>query len=127
MVQSECRDLILQYIAAYNCFDVDAMLALMTEDVNFRNISGGQVTATASGKAELRKLAEQTAKLFHEREQQVIGIEFRGNAAIASIKYRGLLASDITGLAVAGTWLELQGLSEFIFSGARIASLVDRS
>jgi SnoaL-like domain len=88
MDEAEQRDLIARYMAAYNRFDVDGMLALLTAGVRVENVSGGQVTASASGAAEFHTLAERAAALFSEREQRVTGVEFRGGIAVASIAYR---------------------------------------
>jgi hypothetical protein len=85
MDETEQRDLIARYVAAYNCFDVDGMLDLLTDDVRFENVSGGQVTASAPGAVEFRALAERVSALFLEREQRVTGVEFRGGIAVASI------------------------------------------
>jgi hypothetical protein len=84
MDEAERRDLIARYVAAYNRFDVDGMLALLTDDVRFENVSGGQVTASASGEAEFRALAERASALFSEREHRVTGVQFRGGVAVAS-------------------------------------------
>jgi ketosteroid isomerase-like protein len=119
MKEAEQRYLIERYVAAYNRFDVAGMLELMTDDVRFENVSGGEVTASASGKADLRTLAERSAALFSERAQRLTRIEFRGDAALASIAYRGVLVS--------GAVVELTGESEFGFRGDRICRIVDRS
>jgi hypothetical protein len=58
MGEAEQRDLIAQYVAAYNRFDVDGMVALLTDDVRFENVASGRVTAAAAGAAEFRALAE---------------------------------------------------------------------
>ena len=73
MTKAEQRDLIARYVAAYNRFDVDGMLALVADDVRFEDASGGRVTASAAGAAEFRALAERAAGLFREREQRVVG------------------------------------------------------
>jgi hypothetical protein len=52
---------IARYVAAYNRFDVDGMLALLTDDVRFENVSGGQVTASASGAVEFRQPRRQVS------------------------------------------------------------------
>jgi steroid delta-isomerase-like uncharacterized protein len=118
---------IARYVAAYNRFDVDGMLALVTDDVRFENVSGGRVTASASGAAEFRALAERAAGLFREREQRVIGLAFRGGVAVASIAYHGVLAADVPGGPPAGTVLDLSGESQVEFAGGRISRLTDRS
>ena len=42
MGEAEQRDLIARYVAAYNRFDVDGMLALVADDVRFENVSAGR-------------------------------------------------------------------------------------
>jgi steroid delta-isomerase-like uncharacterized protein len=127
MGEAEQRDLIARYVAAYNRFDVDGMLALVADDVRFENFSGGQVTASASGVAEFRALAERAAGLFREREQRVTGVTFRDGVAVAAIAYRGVLGVDVPGGPPAGAVLDLVGKSEFAFAGGRISRLTDYS
>jgi hypothetical protein len=124
---NEMQDLIERYIAAYNGFDLDGMFALLAEDVHFENISGGQVTASAIGLANLRILAEQSAALFSEREQRITSIRFDDESAVVGITFRGVLAADVLGLSSAGETLELVGESEFGFTGERIGRIIDRS
>lgn len=121
------KDLIDRYLAAYNSFDVDGMLSLLSQNVRFENYSGGQLTATTNGIDEFKQLAEQSKSLFSEREQRITSLEFRGDYAIATIAYRGKLAADIPNGPTAGTILDLQGKSEFSFSNGQITKIVDRS
>lgn len=41
------------YVAAYNDRDIDAMVALMHDDIEWLAVEGGQVSAMARGKADL--------------------------------------------------------------------------
>jgi len=127
MNSSSMKDLIDRYLAAYNAFDVDGMLSLLSQDVRFENYSGDQLTAATSGIDEFRKLAEQSRSLFSEREQRIAGLEFGHDSAIAVIAYRGKLAADIPDGPSAGTVLDLQGESEFSFGNGQITRIVDRS
>lgn len=127
MNSSSMKDLIDRYLAAYNAFDVDGMLSLLSQDVRFENYSGDQLTAATSGIDEFRKLAEQSRSFFSEREQRIAGLEFGNDSAIAVIAYRGKLAADIPDGPSAGTVLDLQGESEFSFGNGQITRIVDRS
>ena len=49
MTLEEQKILIQNYIAAYNSFDIDGMLALVHPEVIFKNVAGGQVNAEAMG------------------------------------------------------------------------------
>lgn len=121
------RALIDRYLAAYNRFDVEGMLALLSPDIRFENHTGGQLTAEADGIDAFRALAEQACALFSEREQRLTGLEPAADRTIARIAYRGRLAADMPGGPAAGTLLELAGTTEFGFEGGRIAKIVDRS
>jgi ketosteroid isomerase-like protein len=127
MSDEQRKATIERYLAAYNRFDVDGMLAELAPEVRFENVAGGEVNAEASGIEAFRRLAEQARQLFSEREQRVTALAFDGDTARATIGWRGRFAVDVPGGLQAGTLVELQGESEFTFDGARIVRLVDRS
>ena len=57
MDDQEKRALIDRYLAAYNAFDVDAMMETLHPAVQFENVAGGAVDASASGADAFRRLA----------------------------------------------------------------------
>lgn len=124
---SDQTALVNRYLAAYNAFDVDGMLAVLSPEVRFENYSGGQLAVAANGIDEFRQLAEQSKALFCEREQRITALEAAEGALIAGIAYRGRLCADIPNGPRAGTLLALQGTSEFSFNGGAIIKIVDRS
>src|SRR5690606_35740614 len=89
------KSLIDRYIAAYNAFDVEGMLALLAPGIVFENFSNGQRTSTVSGVDEFRRLAEASTSLFSEREQRITAWRQGPDHAVASIAYRGRLAVDM--------------------------------
>jgi hypothetical protein len=127
MAQAEMQIAIERYIDAYNRFDVDGMLALLTPDVLFENVSDGQVTASASGIVAFRRLAEQGAALFSARRQTITTLKFLPASVVAGIAWSGVFAVDVPDGPAAGTAVELEGESEFGFAGERICRIVDRS
>lgn len=116
-----------RYLAAYNAFDIDGMLAELAPDVRFENVSGDSVNAEASGIDAFRSLAEQGRHMFSAREQRLTSLEFDGDHAYAGIAWRGTFAVDLPDGPRAGTTLELRGRTDFTFDGERIVKLVDRS
>lgn len=127
MKGSDQPELVNRYLAAYNAFDIDGMLALLDPEVRFEKYSGDQLTAQASGCDEFRQLAEQAKALFPVREQRITAIASSEGALVVGIAYRGRLAADIVGGPRAGTVLDLQGKSQFWFDGGLIAKIVDHS
>ena len=127
MDNDDKRQLVERYLQAYNAFDVDGMLAVLSADVVFENHAGGQLTVATRGIAEFRQLAERACALFSEREQRLGALALDREPAVAEIAYRGRLAVDVSGGPAAGTLIELQGRSEFRFADGRISAIVDRS
>jgi hypothetical protein len=127
-MQAHVQEQVIQkYIDAYNAFDVDGMLKLLSPDVRFENWSGAHLTTDASGIAEFRQLAEQAKTIFSEREQRITAFKQGADYVTVGIAYRGQLAVDIPDGPRAGTVLELNGESEFAFDGHLISRIVDRS
>jgi len=120
------KTVIERYLAAYNAFDIDGMLAVLAPDVRFENMADGSVNAEASGIDAFRALAEQGRQLFSAREQRLTSLDFDGDTAYAGIAWRGTFAVDVPDGPRTGTTIELQGCSEFSFDGERIVKLVDR-
>jgi hypothetical protein len=123
----EASDTISKYLAAYNSFDIDGMIRLLSPEISFENYSGENKTTSTKGVGEFKQLAESSKALFSEREQQVISLNFSANLTLVQIAYRGRLAKDILDGPRAGTLIELTGTSEFTFQNGKISRIVDRS
>lgn len=121
------KDLIERYLAAYNAFDVEGMLAQLDPAIRFENYSNGALSAQAAGIEAFRQLAEQSRALFSEREQRVTALTQDGGMLVAEIAWRGRLAADVPDGPPAGTLLEMRGRSEFAFGAGGIVRIVDRS
>jgi ketosteroid isomerase-like protein len=120
------RELIERFIAAYNAFDIEGMVAHLSPDVRFENYSGDNLTAATNGITEFRQLAEESKSLFSEREQRISSIQFDGRTAIVTIEYRGRFAVDVPNGPRAGEVIELRGTSEYSFRDGRITKIIDR-
>lgn len=120
-------DIIQQYIKAYNSFDIDGMLAALHPDIEFKNISGGEVNAKASGIEEFRELAERSKKGFSSRNQKITGINLDEDKIVVEIAFEGVLASDLPNGMKTGANLRLNGHSEFSFLDGKIVRITDIS
>ena len=127
MTADEQRELIDRYILAYNRLDVAGMLALLHPDVEFRNVSGGEVDATASGVEQFGRMAEASTALFSSRRQEVVDLRVEEDRAVVDIRYEGVLAADLPNGMRAGETLRLEGRSEFGFRDGRIDRIADYS
>ncbi|UCG88193.1 MAG: nuclear transport factor 2 family protein [Gemmatimonadota bacterium] len=123
----EQRSVIDRYLAAYNAFDIPGMMATIHHDIEFKNISGGVVNATAAGERDFRQLAEQSKGLFSSRNQTIKTFESHEDTAVIEVRYEAVLASDLPNGMKAGETLRLDGRSEFVFRDGRIYRLVDYS
>lgn len=121
------KDIVLQFIHAYNNFDIETMLLFIHPDIKFRNISAGEVNASANGKAEFEELARQSLSLFKEREQKVFSLVEDKNKVNVEIEYSAVLAIDLLNGLKAGEKLNMSGKSEYIINDGLIVSLSDES
>ena len=126
MEELNYQKLIGRYLAAYNSFDIEGILALLAPHIRFENYSGDELTASTNGIDEFRQLAEKSKLLFSEREQRLTDLKISVNSATASIAYRGKLAVDVPNGPAAGTVINLQGKSEFFFVGDKFSQIIDR-
>jgi len=124
---SSNQELISDYIQAYNAFDIEAMLATLSSDIQFENIENGQTTVAIQGKEEFRKLADYAASLFSSREQTITSIEWQSDSALLDIAYTATFAVDIPDGPRAGNEIHLNGHSEIYFQDGLISKIIDRS
>ena len=127
MKSAEMRTLVDQYIDAYNRMDIPAMLLTVHPDIEFRNIAGGSINASADGIAELRVLAEQSLLLFTERHQEILSFETDETQAVASIGFRAVVANDLPNGLKKGQIINISGRTEFEFSDGAISKITDIS
>jgi len=127
MNNSEKETLINKYIEAYNAFDIDGMLACVTEDVVFRNVMGGTVNMEIYGKNSLQELAEKTKGLFSERAQTVSSITHDDDKTRVDIHFEAVFAMGLPNGAKAGDKMAVEGYSEYEFKDGLISVLADCS
>ncbi|NEN84330.1 nuclear transport factor 2 family protein [Paenibacillus elgii] len=119
--------MIRAYIRYYNSFDVDGIVSLLHEEVRFRNVSNGEVTAETAGIEAFRNLAVQSAAIFESRCQKVLTFRFHEDQVDVEIDYEGTLGTDRPGGPKAGETIKLRGSSRFAFQDGKISAIEDRS
>lgn len=128
MTDQSKQDLVNRYLDAYNAFDVDAMVETLHPEVEFENISGDEVTASASGRDEFRSMAEKAVEIFASRRQTVTSFTMHEDGRLTiEVEYEGELAQDLPGGMKAGERVQLTGESTFAFADGKIAEIVDKS
>lgn len=119
--------IIENYIAGYNQFDIDKMMADFDDKIVFENIQNGEVNMTLSGLNEFRNQAEEAKKYFSEREQTITLFTHSENQSEIAIDYRAVLAMDFPNGMQKGQELNLKGKSVFEFLDDKIVRLADIS
>lgn len=119
--------IIENYIAGYNQFDIDKMMADFDDSILFENIQNGEVNMTLSGLKEFRNQAEEAKKYFSEREQTITLFTHSENQSEIAIDYRAVLAMDFPNGLQKGQELNLKGKSVFEFLDDKIVRLADIS
>lgn len=116
-----------RYLDAYNASNIDELVACLTEDVVFENVSGGETNVRTTDRAAFEALARQSVHLFREREQTVTNCIAVADRVAIKVHYRAVVAADLPNGWRAGQAVDLEGASFFRLSGDRIAHVVDLS
>ncbi|ACX66653.1 nuclear transport factor 2 family protein [Paenibacillus sp. FSL H8-0457] len=103
------------------------MIALLHEEIEFRNSSSGLVDVEKKGIEEFREIAEQSKSLFSHRCQTIVGSSFEDDKLQIEIDYEGILAKDLPNGMKAGEKIHMKGKSVFAFKNDRIAVIEDYS
>ena len=128
MIEQDKLDLIDRYLHAHNTFDIAGMLATLHPEVEFKNVSGGEVNATASRMSEFAEMAQQSKALFTSRQQTMTAFETADDErASTNVAYEGVLAADLPNGMKAGEVLKLNGRTEFEFKEGSISRIADYS
>jgi len=118
---------IRRYCASYNDRDLEAMLACVTDDVVFENISNAGQSMRLDGKAMMRQVAEVSGNAFSYRRQRLINIVTGTGKAAAEIEFEGRAAVDLPNGVRAGETVRVRGASFFEFRGALLCRIADYS
>jgi len=121
------EQIINNYVAAYNNFDIDGMLIHLDQDILFKNISEGKINMTLEGITAFKTQAEKAKSMFSERQQQIIQFKHEDHQTEIDIEYRATMAVDLSDELKKGSKLELKGKSIFKFSQEKIVAITDVS
>lgn len=127
MVSKEIRDIIKNYLEAYNSFEIEIMVELLHKDIIFRNISNGETTTETRGIRAFRELAEQSSTMFSSRCQTITDYSIINDKVEVGIDYEGTLAVDFPNGLKSGDKLQLKGKSIFEIKEGKISSIEDYS
>jgi hypothetical protein len=128
MDEKSKNELIDSYLHAYNNFDIEGMLKLLHEEINFHNISGEEVMVSTAGKQEFFKLADMSRNFFSSREQVPLQRDVLDNGNVRlQISFNAVVGMDLPNGLKQGQQLQLQGVSEFAFEDKLIKSITDIS
>jgi len=121
------QTIIESYIDAYNKFDVAGMLKSLHPDVEFKNITAGNVDLSLTGLKEFGDQANSALQYFSERKQTISGLNISDHTAEVSVDYQAILAIDLPNGLKAGESIQMKGQSVFIFEDNLILSITDIS
>ena len=121
------KQLVEEYLEAYNRFDVAGMIAPLHEAVTFHNFTSGEATLALVGKEAFRQQAEQATHYFSQREQRVTDWQINGQRVEITIDYKAIAAIAFPNGLKPGDSLHLQGKSVFQVENGQIISIEDIS
>lgn len=127
MISEKSKDIIENYIMAYNSFDIESMVKFLHNEIMFRNITNGEMNTETRGIQEFKELAEKSSKIFSSRRQTVIDYNAIEDKAEVQIEYEAILAVDLPNGLKCGDKIQLKGKSIFGLNEGKISLIEDYS
>lgn len=127
MTETERKNLIENYVRAYNSFDIDEMLSGLHDRIVFKNITNGETTLKLSGINAFENQARQVVGLFAEREQKITNFVCNEETCEIEVDYSATLAADLPNGLKSGDKINLKGRSIFHFADGKIIEIQDIS
>ena len=119
--------IVSRYIACYNDRDIDGMLACVTDDVIFENISNTGQSMRLEGRDAMAEVARLSGNAFSYRHQTVLSFLDAGDKASAEIAFEGKAAVDLPNGVRAGEMIEIRGASFFELRDNLLCRIADYS
>jgi hypothetical protein len=120
-------DVVARYLAAYNDKDVDSLVATVTDDVQFENLTNHGSATRVSGRAAFEALARQALGAFSTRRQVVVEAVVGADRIALLVRFEATVAADLPNGWKAGQEIALTGSTFFHLHGGRIARITDLS
>ncbi len=120
-------DTVKEFIAAYNSMNLEEMFKYFHPEIEFKNISNGEINTNTKGIDEFKELAKKSLEIFRTREQRIISYIESGDTIKVEIMYQAILAIDLQNGLKPGDKLEMMGRSTYVFKDDLITMLIDES
>lgn len=127
IASKEIRNIIGNYLEAYNSFNIESMVGLLDKDIIFRNISNGEKTTETRGIQSFKELAEKSSTMFSSHRQTITDYSVINDKVEIGIDYEGILAVDFPNGVKIGNKLLLKGKSKFEIKEGKISLIEDHS
>jgi len=124
---STLKQIIDRYISCYNSRDIEGMLACVTDDVIFENISNTGQSMKFEGRNAMGEIAHLSGNAFTYRRQKILNLIEDGVKASAEVAFEAKAAVDLPTGAKAGEMVHLKGASFFELRDGLLCRIADYS
>lgn len=118
--------IIRSYIDAYNRKDVAALVACVSDDIVFENVSNSGQSMKIEGRIAFRELAEQAAIMFTTRHQAITNAVVDGGRVALEVDWTGTPAVGL-GPMKAGEPIAMRGATFMTIAEGLLTRIVDLS
>ncbi len=121
------EQIIRNYIAGYNSFDIEKMTLDFKDEIVFQNIQNNEVNMILNGITDFKQQAEKARLYFETREQRITAMKHDISETEFEIEYLAVWAMDLPNGLKKGQKLALTSKSIFKFQDNKIVQLIDIS
>lgn len=126
MFQAFYKQIIEEYIQAYNEMDVENMMLNMDQTIEYEQQINRRIQLKLTGFREFKDHAELSKQLVTSRKQTAKNFEFEGNAVFVEIEFEGILAKDLDLHHKKSNHFQTTSTSEFVFFQNKIIQIIEK-
>lgn len=127
MKKEKQKNIIENYITAFNNFDIDKMIENLSTNITFKNTENGIITLTTNSKEEFIDISKKSMDFFKNRKIEIIDFDYVDNIVIVYYKFIAILSQDLNDKFKKGDTFNLGGKTIFTFKNKKIIALEDFS
>jgi hypothetical protein len=125
-MDNEKKEIIIQnYLAAFNNFDLEGMMADFGEGILFKNVSKHHEELESYGITTFKKQAIFARKIFSSRKQLPLAFYHENERTLVDISYEATIGMDLPNGMKEGQKIQMSGKSIFEFEEGKITVLTD--
>ena len=127
MQQLGFEEVVNRYLEAYTSANLETLLALVSDDIEFESYRAGKREIHVVGKADFQAMMARAMTLFTSREQRIITSTPHEEGLNTELAFKGIFTPEYAEKQMIGRLLRLQNQTAFRIREGKLYRIVEMS